>query len=99
MPEPRNEADIERYLVARALAYHAVVRKVAWPGRRGAPDRVVMLPNGRVVWVELKAPGLAATFPNNAHERQQDREHRRMRRVGQSVYVADSYAGVDRVFE
>lgn len=99
MPEPRNEADIERYLVKQAKLRGAEVRKVAWPGRRGAPDRVLMLPGGRVVWVELKSPGLAATFPSNAHERQQDREHRRMRRAGQSVYVADSYAGVNRVFE
>lgn len=93
-----RESKIEAHLVERVRALGGEVRKVRWIGRRGAPDRVVMLPNGRVVWVELKAPGLAATFPNNAHERQQDREHRRMRRVGQSVYVADSYAGVDEVF-
>lgn len=98
MPEPRNEAGVERYLVKQAKLRGAEVRKVAWPGRRGAPDRVLMLPGGRVVWVELKAPGRGATFPANAHERQQDREHRRMRRAGQIVYVADSYAGVDEVF-
>lgn len=51
------------------------------------------------LWIELKAPGLAATFPANAHERQQHREHERMRRMGQRVEVIDSFDGVDEVLK
>jgi hypothetical protein len=104
-----READIEDYLVCRVMAMGGEVRKVQWVGRRGAPDRLVMLPQWRPcgtnavanwgktvsVWVELKAPGKAATFPANAHERQQAREHERMREMGQRVEVIDSLAGVE----
>lgn len=53
----------------------------------------------RALWVELKAPGLAATFPKNAHERKQLREHTRMRLMGQQVYVLDSFEGIDSALE
>lgn len=49
----------------------------------------------RSMFVELKAEGLAATFPNNAHERAQHREHERMRSFGLRVEVIDSLAGVE----
>lgn len=106
------ERDVEAYLVKRVEELGGEVRKVAWVGRRGAPDRLVMLPfaametvrDGKLVpgrpntiWVELKRPGLAATFPNNAHERQQHREHQRMRAMGQRVVVIDSIEGVEEL--
>lgn len=39
-----RERDIERYLCKKAKALGGEVRKVKWVGRRGAPDRLVMLP-------------------------------------------------------
>lgn len=47
------------------------------------------------VFVELKAEGLADTFPNDAHERAQHREHERMRGFGLRVEVIDSIEGVE----
>lgn len=102
------EAEVEAYLVKRAEDLGGEVRKVKWAGRKGAPDRLVMLPpletmDGYMekpactLWVELKRPGKAATFPANAHERQQDREHERMRQMGQRVFVVDSIRGVDQL--
>jgi len=85
-----RERDIERYLVAEVKAAGGEVRKVKWIGRRGAPDRLVMLPPGRTVWVELKALGIEA-------EPHQAREHHRMRCMGQGVVVIDSLAGVDKL--
>ena len=82
------ERDIENYLVTQAQALGVLVRKVQWIGRRGAPDRVLMLPGGRLVWVEVKQPGAKP-------ERHQAREHERMRAVGQTVVVVDSRDGVD----
>lgn len=48
-------------------------------------------------FVELKAEGLAATFPNDAHERAQWREHERMRGFGLKVVVIDSIEGVEEL--
>jgi len=92
-----RESEIEKYLVKQAEAANVLVRKAAWVGRKGCPDRVLMFPDGRIVWVETKAEGLAALFPNNAHERQQDREHERMRQRGQRVEIVDSFERVDEV--
>ena len=90
-----RESKIEDYLVEQARAKGGEVRKVTWLGRKGAPDRFVMRPKQPAVWVELKASGLAALFPHTPHERQQHREHERMRAMGQNVVVIDSYEGVD----
>lgn len=51
----------------------------------------------RTIWIELKRPGKLATFPADAHERKQHREHERMRAMGQRVVVIDSFEGVDEV--
>lgn len=105
-----RESDIEARLVARVKALGGEVRKVQWIGRAGAPDRLVMLPAPRndmglrsrperTIWIELKAPGGAAKFPKNAHERAQHREHERMRRMGQRVEVVDSYEGIEEILK
>lgn len=85
-----RERDIEDYLVRRVKAMGGEVRKVAWIGRRGAPDRLVMLPDRTTLWVELKAPGKKA-------EPHQLREHNRMRQMGQWVEVIDSLELVEEV--
>lgn len=101
-----KERDIEAHLVRRVRELGGEVRKVQWIGRRGAPDRVVMLPNGRVfavdeigggrtIWVELKNPKTILTFPANPHERQQAREHERMRAMGQRVEVIGTIEQVE----
>ena len=92
-----RESEIESYLVAKVREKGGEVRKVKWIGRNGAPDRLVMMKgiHNHTIWVELKAEGLAALFPHTPHERQQHREHERMRAMGQRVVVVDSYAGVD----
>jgi len=83
-----RENVIERYLVDRANTLGGEVRKVRWLGRRGAPDRLVMLPPDVTLWVELKAPG-------EKPRPHQVREHERMRRMGQHVVVVDSLDSVD----
>ena len=88
--------------MTRVKSMGGEVRKVKWIGRRGAPDRLVMLPPHRpdgilmasrcTVWVELKAPG-AKPKPHQA------REHERMRAMGQRVEVIDSLAGVEGLLQ
>jgi hypothetical protein len=88
-----RERDVERYLVQQVKKAGGEVRKLEWIGRRGAPDRIVMLPSGLegggvTIFVELKAPG-------KKPEAHQLREHNRMRRMGQEVEVIDSLEAVD----
>ena len=85
-----RERDIERYLVRQAKSLQGEVRKVKWIQRSGAPDRLLMMPKGILVWVELKAPG-------EKPEPHQLREHERMRKMGQRVEVIDSLEGVDNL--
>lgn len=51
-----RERDAERALVLGVRALHGLAWKV-YPSVAGIPDRVVLLPGGRTVWCELKAPG------------------------------------------
>lgn len=82
------ERDIEEYLVNRVIANGGEIRKVKWIARRGAPDRRVLLPGTTPCWVELKAPG-------GKLEEHQEREHTRMERFGEEIYVIDTLAKVD----
>ncbi len=97
-----RERDIEAYLVKRVKALGGEVRKVQWIGRRGAPDRLVMLPgmyfggsnvtNSPIIFIELKATGIKP-------EAHQLREHERMRKMGQRVVVIDSIEAVDELLK
>jgi len=86
-----RESQIEKHLVKRVKELGGECRKIQWVGRRGAPDRLVMLPGFRsIIWVELKAPGVKP-------EPHQVREHERMRAMGQLVVVIDSIEGVEEL--
>lgn len=65
---------------------------LAWkfvsPGLRGVPDQIVLLPGGRAVFVELKAPGKDART-------QQVKRHKELRALGFEVAVLDTKAQVD----
>ena len=92
-----KESQVEAHLAERTKALGGEVRKLAWVGRKSAPDRLVMLPGKPAMFVELKRPGKLATFPADAHERAQLREHDRMRAMGQRVVVIDSIQGVEEL--
>ena len=83
-----RERVIEQHLVRRVKELGGEVRKVGWIGRSGAPDRLVLLPGGKTFWVELKAT-------DQKPSRIQEREHTRMRVMGQDVVVIDSLQAID----
>ena len=85
------EADVEDYLARRVKARGGEVRKVAWLGRKHAPDRLVML-GCKHPLVELKRPGEKPCAG-------QLREHGRLRAAGFEVFVIDTREGVDRLVD
>ena len=52
-----RESLIDRRLVQRVKKAGGVAYKWESPGRNGVPDRIVLLPDGEVVFAEVKAPG------------------------------------------
>lgn len=85
------ERDIEQYLVRRIKRLGGMAEKFTSPGRRSVPDRLVTLPGGRVVFIELKAPGKKPT-------ENQLRDHQRRRDLGCEIMVIDTKEGVDNAF-
>lgn len=51
------ERDIEKALVSAAKKAGGIAPKLTSPGTAGMPDRIVILPKGKICFVELKAPG------------------------------------------
>lgn len=78
-----RESIVEKHLVAEVKKAGGVAYKFVSPGRRSVPDRIVLLPGGRVVFVECKAPG-------EKPRPEQLREHERLRARGFTVVVLDS---------
>ena len=55
------EKEIEAYLVKRVKELGGRSYKWVSPGNVGVPDRIVLLPGGRIIFVELKQPGKRPT--------------------------------------
>ena len=85
------EQTVERYLVTRIKSLGGTCEKFLSPNRRSVPDRIVILPGGEVIFVEMKAPGKKPT-PLQA------RDHALRRELGCTVLVLDSKEGVDDAF-
>lgn len=78
-----RESTIEKHLVAEVKKVGGIAYKLLSPGRRAVPDRLVLLPGGRAVFVECKSPG-------ERPRPEQLREHERLRALGFTVVVLDS---------
>jgi Holliday junction resolvase len=51
-----REASIERKVVDYCREHGILCYKFVSPNQRGVPDRILVLPGGQVIFVELKAP-------------------------------------------
>ena len=77
------EKDIENALVRKVKKLGGMCEKFTSPGRRSVPDRIVTLPNGKIVFVEVKNTGKRPTDL-------QLRDHERRRALGCDVRVIDN---------
>jgi hypothetical protein len=84
-----RESTLERRLVREIEKIGGLAPKWTSPGNRGVPDRIVILPNGLTVYIEMKAPGkpLAPL---------QERWKRKLQRLGHRHYKIDSNEDIDR---
>lgn len=48
------EKEVEKFLVREVKKIGGISFKFISPGNAGVPDRIVILPNGRVIFAELK---------------------------------------------
>ena len=78
-----REKSIEEKLVAAVKAVGGVCWKFTSPGTAGVPDRIVLMPSGRIGFVEVKAPG-------ETPRPLQRLRIRTLRRLGFKAFVLDS---------
>ena len=87
-----REKEIERKLVRAVKAAGGICPKLISPGMNGMPDRLVLLPEGRVGFVEVKAPGRRPRVL-------QDNRHKLLRRLGFPVFVLDDPLQIPWIIE
>lgn len=86
------ERDVERYLVRKVEELGLQVYKFVPDQAPGMPDRVILLPAQRVLWVELKTEG------GRLAELQKYR-HNELRKAGHNVVTIWSKDDVDDLIE
>ena len=77
-----REREIERKLVSAVKSRGGICPKFVSPGFDGMPDRVVLLPHGKIGFVEVKRPGEQPRPLQTAR-------HRILRKLGFLVFVLD----------
>ena len=88
--QPLMEKDIERKLVDAVKRRGGLAPKFVSPGLNGVPDRIVLLKNGRMAFVELKAPG-------QKMRKLQVRRKDQLERLGFRVYCVDNVEQIEIV--
>lgn len=82
-----RESRLERLFRNEVEKHGGIALKFTSPGMRGVPDRVVLIPGGRVVFAELKAPGKQPTPL-------QEKRASQLKVIGFKVYCVDSILGI-----
>jgi len=77
-----REKTIEQHLVKAVKNSGGIAPKLVSPGFDGMPDRLVLLPGGKIGFVEVKAPGKEPRPLQVAR-------HGLLQRLGFKVYVLD----------
>lgn len=85
-----REKQIEQKLVQEVRKCGGICPKFTSPGFAGMPDRLLLLPHGRMAFVELKAPGYR---PRPL----QEARHKLLARLGFRVYVIDSPEQIGKI--
>ena len=83
-----RESEIERKLVHEVRQMGGMAYKFVSPGNTGVPDRIVVMPGGVIIFVELKAE--AGRLTNG-----QKRQISKLRGLGMKVVVIRGMVGLE----
>ena len=84
-----REAGIERKIVDAIKSKGGLCLKWVSPGYTGVPDRIAILPGGRILFIEVKKPGTGRLSPR------QKRVGNLLRARGCTVLVVDKTEDLD----
>lgn len=87
-----REREVEKKLVEAVRASGGLAPKFVSPGWDGVPDRIVLLPSGRMAFVELKSPG-------KTMRPLQMRRKKQLERLGYQVFCVDDPGQIGGVIE
>nr|WP_288978306.1 VRR-NUC domain-containing protein [uncultured Blautia sp.] len=87
-----RENVIERQLAMAVKKMGGMAVKFVSPGLDGVPDRIVLLPDKKMAFVELKAPGKKL-------RPLQEKRRRQLEALGFSVYVIDGAEQIGGVLD
>ena len=83
-----QESNLEKKLRLEVKKHGGQALKFTSPGKRGVPDRLVLLPEGKAIFVEMKAPGKPL-------EPLQKKRANELRVLGFKVYKIDSISDIE----
>jgi len=87
-----REKEVEQKLVKAVKNSGGICPKFVSPGFDGMPDRIILLPDGKFAFAELKASG---EIPRPL----QLARHRLLRKLGFKVYVIDGVQQIGGVID
>ena len=87
-----REKTIEKKLADAVKTRGGLAAKFTSPGFDGMPDRIVLMPGGRMAFVEVKAP-------DKAPRPLQESRHRMLRQLGFRVYVLDDSSQIGGILD
>ena len=87
-----RENFVEKKLKLAAESFRGVAIKFVSPSLTGVPDRIVVLPKGKICFVELKAP-------RRKPSKMQRYVLRKLYRLGARVAVVDNVVTAKRLIE
>ena len=87
-----REKDIEKSLKDEVKKRGGIAPKWVSPGMAGVPDRLILLPKGKIAFAETKAPG-------EKPRQLQKAVMRKLGRLGFKVYVIDGTESIEGVLD
>lgn len=87
-----KEKGIEQKFVDEVKRINGLAIKLVSPGFSGLPDRLVLIPEGKTGFVEVKAPG-------KKPRRLQRSRHDQLRKLGFKVFVLDDENQIKAILE
>jgi hypothetical protein len=87
-----REKTLERKLVQAVKAMGGIAPKFVSPGLDGMPDRLVLLPMGRIAFVEVKCKG-------EKPRPLQESRHGLLRRLGFTVWLLDDETQIPQILD